>query len=349
MDNTRQYEDFNPSGVGLKNGNFIGLPFNEETANVVLLPVPWDVTVSFMEGTAHAPETIREASVQLDLFEAGIKDAWKLGIYMQPTDRFILNKRNNLREKAVRYIDFLEKGGRLAEHSHMEEVRDEIDRECAELNQWVYEESRKLLHKDKIVGLVGGDHSVPLGLIRALGQKYSDFGILHIDAHHDLRKSYEGFHYSHASVFFNALKNDPVSRLVQVGIRDYCDEEVLIAAKAEERIAVFYDQELKEQQFKGESWNVQCGRIVEKLPENVYISFDVDGLDPRLCPNTGTPVPGGLEFSAAVFLLKKVVESGRRIIGFDLCETGNNEWDANVAARLIYKLSNWAGRSQGRI
>ncbi len=349
MDNREQNTDFNPSGVGLKNGNFIGLPFNEETANVILLPVPWDVTVSFIEGTAHAPAAIREASLQLDLYDADIKGAWKLGIFMPPTDRLILNKRNTLREKAVRCIDYLEKGGRLTVDSHMEEIRDEIDSGCIELNQWVYEQCKELIEKDKIIGLTGGDHSIPLGFLQAVAEKYSDFGILQIDAHHDLRESYEGFHYSHASVFYNALKIDAVSRLVQVGIRDYCEEEVETAKKEKERVVTFYDQQLKEFQYKGEKWNEQCGRIIEKLPDNVYISIDMDGLDPKLCPNTGTPVPGGFDFSEVSFLLKKLVESGRRIIGFDCCETGNHAWDANVAARLIYKLCNWSGRSQGRI
>ena len=349
MHNTGKKEEFNASGVGLKTGNFIGLPFNEETAQVVLLPVPWDVTVSFLEGTAHAPEAIREASVQLDLYDADIKDAWKLGIFMRPVDRIILNKRNTLREKAVCYIDYLEKGGTLTADSHMEDMRDEIDSGCLELNQWVYEQSKSLLEKKRIIGLVGGDHSTPLGLLQALSEMHSGFGILQIDAHHDLRESYEGFHYSHASIFFNALKIDAVSRLVQVGIRDYCEEEVQTAKKEGERVTTFYDQQLKEFGFKGENWNEQCGRIIEKLPDKVYISLDIDGLDPKLSPNTGTPVPGGLDFSEVSFLLKKLVESGREILAFDCCETGNHPWDANVAARLIYKLCNWSGRSQERI
>jgi agmatinase len=136
---------------------------------------------------------------------------------------------------------------------------------------------------------------------------------------------------------------------VQVGIRDYCEEEMKVLENESERISVFFDQELKENRFDGKTWNVQCGEIVEQLPELVYISFDMDGLDPKLCPTTGTPVPGGLDFPEVVFLLKKVVESGRKIIGFDVCETGNNEWDANVAARIIYKLCNLAGRSNGLI
>lgn len=349
MENSSRNNEFNPSGVGLKNGNFIGLPFSEETARLILLPVPWDVTVSFVAGTAHAPETVRNASVQLDLFDADIKDAWKLGIFMRPKNTRLLNMRNELREQAARYIHFLEQGGELSEHSHMEEIRDEIDKGCTELNKQVYEQCRQLLDKNKMIGLVGGDHSVSLGYLHALTEKYSTFGVLQFDAHMDLRESYEGFHYSHASAFYNILKFKEVTKLVQIGIRDYCEEEVEIAKKHNDRVVTFYDQNLKENKFKGESWNEQCNQIVEKLPQQVYISFDVDGLDPRLCPNTGTPVPGGLEFAEVTYLLKKLVESGRKIIGFDLCETGNNDWDANVASRILYKLCNWTGRSQGFI
>ncbi|MFW6290017.1 MAG: arginase family protein, partial [Mariniphaga sp.] len=197
--------------------------------------------------------------------------------------------------------------------------------------------------------VVGGDHSVPLGLMRALGEKYKNFGILQIDAHLDLRDSYEGFSWSHASIFFNALKDTSVARLVQVGARDYCEEEVEFLEKEGHRIAVFYDQQLKEGRFGGKNWNVQCGEIIEKLPQDVYISFDIDGLDPKLCPHTGTPVPGGFDFHEVAFLFKKLIESGRRIIGFDVCETAGHHWDSNVGARIIYKLCNLTGRSQGLI
>ncbi|MBW6534582.1 MAG: agmatinase family protein [Mariniphaga sp.] len=349
MNSTAHNPEFNPSGVGLKNGNFIGLPFTEKTASLVLLPVPWDVTVSYGEGTAFGPEAIREASAQLDLFDPDVENAWKLGIYMHPGDQAILKKRNELRQLAWPYIDFLEKGGNVSEELSMRKALDEMNSGCNEMNEWVFIQSKKLLDAGKMVGIVGGDHSVPLGLIRALAEKYEEFGILQIDAHLDLRDSYEGFTFSHASIFNNALKENAVSKLVQVGIRDYCEEEMELVENESERISVFFDQELKENRFDGKTWNVQCGEIVEKLPELVYISFDIDGLDPKLCPTTGTPVPGGLDFSEAVFLLKKVAESGRKIIGFDVCETGNNEWDANVAARIIFKLCNLAGRSNGLI
>jgi agmatinase len=349
MNSTAHNPEFNPSGVGLKNGNFIGLPFTEKSARLILLPVPWDVTVSYGEGTALGPEAIRDASTQLDLFDSDVEDAWKLGIFMQPTDQVVLKKRDELRQLAWPYIQFLEQGGNVTGELSMRKALDEMNTGCSEMNKWVFNQSKRLLAAGKLVGIVGGDHSVPLGFIQALAEKYEEFGILQIDAHLDLRGSYEGFTFSHASIFNNALKEKAVSKLVQVGIRDYCEEEVKLVEKEEERISVFFDQELKENRFNGKSWNVQCGKIVEELPELVYVSFDIDGLDPKLCPNTGTPVPGGLDFPEAVFLLKKVVESGRKIIGFDVCETGNNEWDANVAARIIYKLCNLAGRSNGLI
>jgi agmatinase len=313
------------------------------------VPVPWDVTVSFAEGTAHAPEAMLNASVQLDLYDPDIRDAWKLGIFMQPVDKFLLSDRNEIRPKAATYINFLERGGVVSEHSHMEQVCDEIDQGCRKTNMWVRQKCLDLMGKNKLVGLVGGDHSVPLGYLEALGEKHNNFGILQIDAHHDLRKSYEGFHFSHASIFFNALKINSVSKLVQVGIRDYCDEEVEIVQNEPGRITVFYDQQIKENQFNGLTWKEQCDSIIQELPDEVYISFDIDGLDPKLCPGTGTPVPGGLDFFEINFLLKKLVESGRKIIGFDVCEVGQHVWDANVGARILYKLCNWMGRSHGKI
>jgi len=349
MNNPEEKREFNPSGVGFKNGNFIGLPFTEETANVILVPVPWDVTVSYGQGTAKAPKAILDASVQLDLFDPDVKDAWKLGIYMQPRNESIWKKRKKLRKISADYINFLEHGGDLSENSGMNEELQKINRECKKINDRVFDETKKILENGKIPGIIGGDHSVPLGALQAVGEKYPGFGVLQLDAHLDLRNSYEGFTYSHASVFHNALKIRSLSKLVQVGIRDYCEEEVEVVQKEGERISVFFDHALKENQFKGKNWDEQCEEIISKLPANIYVSVDADGLDPKLCPNSGTPVPGGLDFQQTIYLLKKAVESGRKIIGFDVCETGKKEWDANVAARIIYKLSNLSGRSQNLI
>jgi agmatinase len=116
-------------------------------------------------------------------------------------------------------------------------------------------------------------------------------------------------------------------------------------------VAIFYDSFLKEGMNDGKSWKKQCKKIVAQLPQKVYISFDIDGLDPKLCPGTGTPVPGGLEFDQAVYLLKALVRSGREIIGFDLVEVapGESEWNGNVGARLLYKLCNWMAVSQKKL
>jgi agmatinase len=344
-------KNFDPSGVGLKNGNFIGLPFDEQEAAVVLMPVPWDVTVSYSAGTATGAQNILEASSQLDLYDHDVKDAWKMGLFMRPLQQEWLEKSIALRSKSTIYIDFLENGGTIEDNIEMQNLLSHLNEECEKLHQWVYEATKQLMDDGKLVGLVGGDHSTPLGYLRALAERYDNFGILHFDAHLDLRKAYEGFTYSHASIFYNALQLPQVKRMVSVGIRDYCDEEIELIANSGSRIQVFYDSYLKKQVYKGISLYSIYQNLIDMLPKNVYISFDIDALTPHLCPNTGTPVPGGLEFQEAMFLIKCVLDSGRKIIGFDVSETAaaGNEWDGNVAARVVYKLANVMGKSQGKI
>ena len=342
---------FNPSGVGVKNSNFIGLPFDEEDAEVVFLPVPWDVTVSYGAGTATAALNILEASSQLDLYDYDFPEAWKMGVYMRPLNQAMLAWSMENRSKAERYIEFLESGGIVDENQEMSALLNDLNTACEQLRQWVYEESLALVKSGKIVGLVGGDHSTPLGYIQALAGLYPEFGILHLDAHLDLRNAYEGFEYSHASIFYNVLKLPQVSRMVSVGIRDYCKEEVDFIHSQNGRVQVFYDAYIKKQVYKGNSLHSMFQNIIELLPEHIYISFDIDVLNPHLCQHTGTPVPGGMEFQEVMFLLKCVADSGRKVIGFDLSEVAGegHEWDGNVGARILYKLANVAGKTNGKI
>lgn len=351
MTKAEKIANFNPSGVGLRNGNFIGLPFDEADAEVVLMPVPWDVTVSYSAGTATGARNILEASAQLDLYDNDIADAWKMGLYMRPLNEQYLEKSKALRQKSEAYIAFLEEGGDLATNPTMQEILTQVNTACDELRQWVFSETTALMDAGKLVGLVGGDHSTPLGYLQALAARYPDFGVLHFDAHLDLREAYEGFTYSHASIFHNALKIPQISRLVSIGIRDYCDEEVELIANQGGRVQVFYDSYVKRQVYKGNSLYSVYLNLIDMLPQNIYISFDIDVLTPYLCPNTGTPVPGGMEFQEAMFLLKCIAESGRKIIGFDLNEVAGegNEWDGNVGARILYKLANIMGKSQDKI
>ena len=339
--------NFDPNSVGLKSNNIFGLPFNEEEAAVVLLPVPWEVTVSYRLGTARGPENIFEASMQVDLYDPDMPNAWRQGFYMLPVDRNIRKKSDYLRQCAELVISHMIDGGKVSDNAQLSGKLSEINEGGKMLYHWVYEMSLNLLKEGKFVGLIGGDHSTPLGYIKALAQVHGSFGILQIDAHCDLREAYEGFTYSHASIMYNVLKDVPqVKSLVQVGIRDYCDEELAVITQNPDRIVTYFDKEIKERQFEGESWRNICLEIVENLPEKVYLSFDIDGLDPKLCPNTGTPVPGGFEIEQIFYLFKLVHQSGRKIIGFDLNEVSCGEhsadgMDAIVGARVLYKLCNY--------
>ena len=225
------------------------------------------------------------------------------------------------------------------------------------VNRLVDEETTRWTDRGKIVALIGGDHSVPLGAFRAVGRKHpAGFGVLHFDAHSDTRDAYEGFQYSHASIMHNALREVPeLKKLVQVGIRDVCEQEVDLIRASRERVKTFFDRDLKRKQLAGTPWTTIAKEIVSTLPQEVWVSFDIDGLDPRYCPNTGTPVPGGQSFEEANEVLRALVASGRKIIGFDLNEVAPNvknpddEWDANVGARLLYKLGAWTLASRGLV
>lgn len=334
-------EQFDPNNPGIA-GNIFGLPFDHETAEILLLPVPWDVTVSYNDGTSKGPRALLDASVQLDYYLPDYPDAWRRGIYMLPTAPGVAERNQKLRPLAKKYIEALERSENTSEYSN---YLIEINRACANLHEEIKRTSSRLLDQQKILGIVGGEHSVPLGLMQALGER-GEFGILQIDAHADLRQAYEGFTYSHASIMYNALQIASLKKLVQVGVRDICEAEVDFAT-LDKRVQIYYDQRLKEQQFDGKLWAEICEEIVSVLPQRVYVSFDIDGLQPWLCPSTGTPVPGGLSFEEAVFLVKMVKKSGRHIIGFDLCEVapGQDEWDANVGARVLYQLCAMAGDS----
>ena len=351
QDKLKVISNFDPNGVGLS-GQLYGLPFSSEEAEMVIIPVPWEVTVSYSTGTAAGPDAILQASVQVDLFQEDIVEAWKMGITMLPQVDQIRTESEHQRKLAAAYISWLEAGKPESERAQYEKFPVGINAACEEMVNWVYNQSKEYLGRGKIVGLLGGDHSTPLGLIKAMAEKYNGFGVLQIDAHADLRPAYEGFEYSHASIAYNFMKIPQVEKLVQVGIRDFCEQEWEYI-QSESRVALFTDNQLKEELFLGTSWSELCERIIVDLPAKVYLTIDIDGLLPELCPNTGTPVPGGLEYQQLMYLIKALVKSGREIIGFDLVEVapgeGEDEWDANVGARILYRVANLVGISQGKL
>jgi agmatinase len=352
MSKAEKISSFDPNSPGDPNANVFGLPFSTDEAEVVIIPVPWDVTVSYSDGTSKGPDAIFEASFQVDLHEPEIKDAWKIGIAMEEISDEIISKNELLRTEAKVYINAITNGVDPQKDFSIGKIGTIVNEGSLWLNAWVKQRCLDWMNKGKLVALLGGDHSTPFGMMQALAEKYPSFGILQIDAHADLRKAFEGFTFSHASIMYNALTIPQVSKLVQVGIRDFCQEEAELIDKSKGRVKTFFDRDLKHAQYTGKTWAQQVDEIISTLPENVYISFDIDGLDPKLCPNTGTPVAGGFEFEQAAYLIHSVAKSGKKIIAMDLNEvspSGNDEWDANVGARMLFRMCNLMALSNGRI
>lgn len=344
MSKEQKIKNFDPNSPGDPDANIYGLPFTCEEADTVIVPVPWDVTVSYSDGTSKGPEAVFNASFQVDLYEPDLKDAWKHGIAMDEIPTEMQKNAGELRELAVQYIDAFTNGEDVEKNAQLMKNLTSINNACVEMNAWVKARCLHWMKQGKRVGLLGGDHSTPFGMFQAQAEMHGDFGILQIDAHADLRIAFEGFTYSHASIMYNALSIPQVKKLVQVGIRDFCQQEREIIENSKGRVITFFDRDMRQESYKGVTWAEMVKRIIASLPDKVYISFDIDGLVPNLCPNTGTPVAGGLEFEQAGYLFTELARSGKKIIGFDLNEVApgpdGDEWDANVGARMLYRLCN---------
>ena len=328
---------FNPNEPGVNNGNIFGFPYTYEESEIVVVPVCSDITCSYGKGTANSPQKILEESTQLDFYSPHQENAWEQKVFMLPINQQLVDLNQNVGKIASGLIHKKERGETF-NNKNVDQLN-EVNAFCELQTQNIKTLCLELLNNNKTPIVLGGDHNSPLGLITALADKYDDFGILQKDAHADLRDAYDDITNSHASIMFNALKQAQISKLVQVGVRDICQNEVDLINNSKGRIKTVFDWDLKAEQYNGKTWQQQCDEIIAELPQNVYISFDIDGLDPKLCPSTGTPVPGGLEFEQAAYLLNQLTEKGKRIIGADLCEVGNNQWDASVGARALYLLS----------
>lgn len=328
---------FDPNDATEYDGIF-GLPHAPEDSAVVLVPVPFDATTSYRKGAAEGPQTILESSWQVDLRDVETGDPWKRGIAMLPEFEGIVK----LNEEAELLASPIQN---QSDEALSPSALARVNAIGEEVTEWVRREVTSWLDRGKLVGVVGGDHASPLGAIEALAQRNPGLGVLHIDAHADLREAYQGFLHSHASIMHNVLQRAPgVSAITQVGIRDLCANEMDVI-EGDNRVRCFYDSQLARARFEGRSFASLTREIIATLPQRVYVSFDIDGLDPSLCPNTGTPVPGGLSFQEATYLVGALARSGRRIVGFDLCEVAPGERpgiDGIVGARMLYKLIGWS-------
>lgn len=352
---------FDPDAAAQPGSGIFGLPHTRDEAAIVLIPAPFDATTSYGGGTSAGPQAIRDASMQVDLLDHQFGRTYERGIFMEPIPASVLADSRRARALARPII---ERGGAA---SGDERAVAEVNAACESVNRLTFEAARAVLDEGKTPGLVGGDHSTPFGHIRACaefaaglkgsGAGKGGLGVLQIDAHMDLREAFEGFEWSHASIMHNVLTRIPeVTRLVQVGTRDYGEAERDFGKACKQRVVTHFDFDLADRLDEGETWREMCDRIIEPLPEYAYISFDIDGLDPALCPHTGTPVAGGLSFNRACVLLETLARSGRRLIGFDLNEVSPGlapvptepEWDANVGARMLYKLCGAASVATGK-
>jgi len=337
-----------PSGTASYTVGLFGIPTKLETAKVLVIPVPWEVTTSYGSGTSQGPLSILKASPQIDLFDLELKTSYEQGYHMLAIPADLQKLNDDLKKKALAVREHLEQHDSLS--SELQKVLDEVNRGCAKMAEWVFDQSSAALKRGQIPAVLGGDHSAPEGNIRAVSEHCKGkVGVLHIDAHADLRVKYQGFERSHASIMNNVMNAAwKPEKLVQVAIRDFSQEEFALIRERKD-ISTFFDLYLKRETFEGKPWAESCQKIVEILPQQVYVSFDIDGLSPEYCPHTGTPVPGGLTFDQANYLLSAVVRSGRRIVGFDLNEVAPgeaDEWDGNVGARLLYKMCGWSVMSQ---
>ena len=317
--------DFNnsaPEGSGL-----FALPYTVDDAAIVIVPVPWDATSSQDRVSSGAPDAVCEASMYVELFDPRFGAIYRQGIAMDAVSDEI----SSLNAAAIALQADETFGGA------------ELDAACQRINEIVRNQADGHLRAGKQVGVLGGDHSVSYGTIEAHLDKYTGMGILQIDAHCDLRNAFDDITFSHASIMYNVLENLGAAKLIQVGVRGLCEFEGEYLAQSD-RVRTFFDCDIHDLLAAGANWTSVCDQIVDTLPELVYVSLDMDGLDPACCPHTGTPVPGGLSYNDVLSLLRHIVASGRRVVGFDLVEVGTNRFDANIAAHLLYQLCGVVGQ-----
>ncbi|MFK7858811.1 MAG: arginase family protein [Granulosicoccus sp.] len=298
------------------------LPFSVDEASVIIVPVPWDAACSQGRGTANAPQLILDCSRYVELHDLVLGNIYERGIAMTAPN-----------EQLKSLISQVQK----QQNQHADEWELPVDTVCQQLNQLVMGEIRHHLQKNRATGLLGGDHSVSFGSIAAHLDAFPDMGILQIDAHADLRPSLDGMTWSHASVMRHVMETLHPPCLTQVGIRGICSVERAYHA-SNDRITMFTDHDIQMKLAEGQTWMSICDAIINSLPNEVYLTLDIDGLDPSYCPHTGTPVPGGMTFVQVLLLLHRIIASGRTIRGFDLVEVGGHAQDALIAAHLLYPL-----------
>ena len=277
--------------------NFLSLTPEQsalETARAVLIPVPYDSTTSYRTGARYGPSAILSASYNLEDYDHELDvDLSEAGIHTTP-----------------------------ALEPHMAGPQYMVDRVAQAVQG--YDDGQRL------IGLLGGEHTITVGAVRAMNARRPDLSVLYLDAHGDLRDTYMDTPYSHACVARRLIEICPV---VQVGVRSLSREEFALTQNPLPNLHTFI-------------WDAQAPRlpdlddVLARLTSDVYVSIDLDALDPSIMPAVGTPEPGGMDWGHVIRLIEAVARH-RRIVGFDVVELSPNEGPhacAYTAARLAYKL-----------
>ncbi|AZJ33738.1 MULTISPECIES: agmatinase [Tenacibaculum] len=276
----------------MKKRNYAGIPDQYaklENAKVVLIPVPYDGTSTWQKGADKGPEAFLDASENMELYDIETdSEVYKEGVYLADA---------------------------VTEDSSPEAMVEAV-----------HATTKKFINKNKFVTLFGGEHSISIGTIRAFNECFNNLTVLHIDAHADLRKEYEGSSCNHACAVYEASQT---TNLVQVGIRsmDISEKSSMNMDK------VFFAHDMAVNEY----W---MDEVIDQLTGNVFITFDLDAIDPSLLPSTGTPEPGGLFYYETLEFLKRVFTE-RNVVGFDIVELCPNENEKSsdfLAAKLYYKM-----------
>ena len=362
---------FNPDDAADPDGGLFGLVCSADEAELHVIPAPFDATCSYRRSAAAGPAAVLAASYQVELFDVAAGEPWRRGIHMLGADPRIAT----WNAEACGLADgIIERAGRIAGDDALAADLARVNELSALADDAIEAQVAASLEAGKRVVLLGGDHSTALGSIRAHARHFRQadhesspgaaspgLGILHLDAHADLRIAFEGFERSHASVLHNALEPgldapasdhhpvpgaaEGIAALVQVGLRDLSRGELDHIGR-DPRIHTVLDRDWAAARAHGEDLSRIIHGAIERLPARVYLTLDIDGLDPSLCPNTGTPVPGGLSWHEAWMWIEAIAASGRELVGADLVEVSpgadadpcTDTWDAMVGARLLHRI-----------
>lgn len=319
-------------------GCYFGDMTSPADSDVVIISAPWSVTSDFGRGATYTPDAIIDVSLGKELYDVTTGFSIAGRISTAEIDYNIQENSEQLGRDAERII----RSGGIGVGDYIAHKIAKVNEGFAAMHKSIYKQAKYWTSQGKRVAIVGGDHSVALGAVKALAECNEGLGVLFIDAHADFSREDNIFNFSHRSIACDIVEAVPsVAKLVQVGVRDV-DIAEAEALRSNVKVDTFFAERLMARRFEGVSWGELCREVVEKLPQKVYVSLDIDALKIEFCNNTNAPTPGGMTFDEVVYLVNCVVASGREIVGFDISEVVtslDDRMDAIVGARLLAKLS----------